>query len=547
MGIERCALILGSSVTSYNFSDTKKRKHFTFLNSGISLAVELISDFYIKNGITPYLATDMPVPPRLEAFKKTNILSVESVSSITETLSASLRYLNEFDEIIVNPIQSIPVKQSNAASIVLSDKDYLKEDWTSVAFDRNNTPEFLFKAHVPSYGSKSHAFSGRLHCYTKDLVELICSTLPGELNDLGYLAYKLFRHKNYSFFFDKWLDLSHCDLKLESKMNIISSRSFHSLSYDASRKVITKKMDSVSSVSRIASYYNLLPEKASLYFPKLITVDDSKDVMSCSFEFISYPTLTELFLHEDLGIITWMNIAKQLKNVNACISSTPIPSLSFQSNRFCSEKLMSRQFMLEKMMQEDHIPQLGDIYDSPFSVCGVPHPPLRETFDSCKLQLHELEDKGLEYAFSHGDLCFNNILADPLSGIIKVIDPRISDDVGLPTGVLPCLYDLAKLQHSVKYLYDSIVNNLYEYHSIDSLSFQLKVFTPNKYEMINSVFNDVFGDVINSPEVEILTASLFLSMLPLHCESSNRMLALAIVGSSIINFPGYYMSHLSLR
>ena len=82
---------------------------------------------------------------------------------------------------------------------------------------------------------------------------------------------------------------------------------------------------------------------------------------------------------------------------------------------------------------------------------------------------------------------------------------------------------------------------------IDNWENPSKNLVPNKYEMINSVFKDVFGDVMNSPKVKILTASLFLSMLPLHRESSSRMLALAIVGSSIINYPGHSMSHLSLR
>jgi len=542
-----CALILGSSTTSYNFSDSSKRKHFPFLNSGASLAAELISNFYIENGIKPYLATDIPAPLRLEAFKKINILSVEVSSSITETLSAALRYLSEFDEIIVNPIQTIPTKQSTVSSIVLSDKEYLKEDWTSVAFDSNNSPDFLFKAHISSYGRKSYAFSGRLHCLTKDLVELVFSTLPGELNDLGYLAYKLFKYKNYEFFYDRWLDLSHSDLKLESKMNTIASRDFHSLSYDPIDKVIKKKMDCTSSVSRVASYYDFLPEKASLYFPKLLRADDLKDPMTCSFEFIPYPTLAELFLHEDLGIISWKNIAKHLKYVNDCISSTPIPSLPLQANNFCSEKLGERQLLLEKMMLDDGIPCLCDIYHTPFDVSGVAHPPLSTTFETAKLHLCEFEDESLEFAFSHGDLCFNNIMADPLSGMIKVIDPRISHNTSLPIGVLPRLYDLAKLKHSFAYLYDSIVNNLFELYSDGSLSFRMQVFSPNKFDNINSVFNEVFGDVLISSEVEIITASLFLSMLPLHSESPSRMLALAIVGSSIINYPGHSTLHYSLR
>ncbi|WP_415408732.1 hypothetical protein ACLM45_08195 [Synechococcus sp. A10-1-5-9] len=547
MHSKTCALILGSSTTLYNYSGTQKRKHFSFLNSGVSLAAELISNFYTKKNIPTYLATDMPAIPKLEAFKKLNILEVESLSSVTETLAASLRELNGFDEIIINPIQSIPAKQTSVCNIVLSDKEYLKEDWTSVDFNSNKTPHFLFKAQSFSYGKKSYAFSGRLHCYLKDLLELVYLTLPGELDDLGHLAYKLFAHKSYSFFFDKWLDLSHTDLKLESKMNIISSRSFHSLTYESKSKVIRKKMNSTSSVSRLESYYNTLTKEAALYFPCLVSADEGTDMMSCSFEFIPHPTLSELFLHEDLGIISWVNIAKQLKDVNDCISSIPIAQPTLQDNYFSSEKLRIRRAHLEKLISGEEMKIISSIYESAFSVCGIHYPPLKKTFEDVDTHLRQLEDEGLEYAFSHGDLCFNNILADPLSGIVKVIDPRISSETTLPLGVLPRLYDLAKLKHSATYMYDSIVNNLFDLSCNSTQSFHLKVFVPGKYDMINTVFKDVFSKAINSHSVNILTASLFLSMLPLHAESPRRMLSLAVIGSSIINHPNQSTLHFSLR
>ena len=159
------------------------------------------------------------------------------------------------------------------------------------------------------------------------------------------------------------------------------------------------------------------------------------------------------------------------------------------------------------------------------------------TFFNLKDSLIEQENKNVGFCFSHGDLCFNNILADPLSGIIKVIDPRVGSDSELPLGALPRLYDLAKINHSVTYLYDSIVNNLFEINCDSPANFALKIYTPRRYQMIRSVFVDIFGDDICSPAVNLTTASLFLSMLPLHADSPTKMLAFSIMGSTILNHP----------
>ena len=63
----------------------------------------------------------------------------------------------------------------------------------------------------------------------------------------------------------------------------------------------------------------------------------------------------------------------------------------------------------------------------------------------------------------HGDLCFNNILCDPVFTSICLIDPKVKPkDIDLPNGYGDSRYDFAKFLHSLLGNYDSIVNNMFK-------------------------------------------------------------------------------------
>ena len=94
---------------------------------------------------------------------------------------------------------------------------------------------------------------------------------------------------------------------------------------------------------------------------------------------------------------------------------------------------------------------------------------------------------------------------------------------------------MAKLYHSYKYLYDSVVNNLYSIEIIDS-KLELFIYAPKEYELVNLLFNDILVDNnIDENILKTLTANLFISMLPLHVDDENRFLCLAILGSIVFN------------
>jgi len=100
---------------------------------------------------------------------------------------------------------------------------------------------------------------------------------------------------------------------------------------------------------------------------------------------------------------------------------------------------------------------------------------------------------------------------------------------------VPRNYDLAKLNHSFIGLYDSIISNMYSIDLIDDNNYNLNIFHPDKYLFTKEIFEDIFFEEHENliSDINIITANLFLSMLPLHSDDPKRMVALAIVGNAI--------------
>ena len=113
-----------------------------------------------------------------------------------------------------------------------------------------------------------------------------------------------------------------------------------------------------------------------------------------------------------------------------------------------------------------------------------------------------------------------------------MIDPKAFHDNELDIfGLMDPNYDLSKLNHSFKYLYDSVVNNLFSIECSE-LNVNLKIFSPKNYDYINEQFeNLLIANFIDKELLRILTANLFISMLPLHIDDEEKLIAFSIIGS----------------
>ena len=124
-----------------------------------------------------------------------------------------------------------------------------------------------------------------------------------------------------------------------------------------------------------------------------------------------------------------------------------------------------------------------------------------------------------------------------MSCSIKLIDPRgeLPKGAKWPLGYGDYRYDLIKLLHSSRYLYDVIVNDLFEINGDSNGNLTLKLDIPSHYEDVDYAINaNIIQNQLSDEEERLLVSSLFLSMLPLHRENPKRCLAFSCIGLLIL-------------
>ena len=544
-----CALILGCSFVDFTYTKYAKKK-YAFLNSGASLAIEQIANFYKKSEIPIFLVVDNEDKNfEFKAFSNCNFIKVPKTKSIFETLKIAILEIGKihFDNIIINPIQVIPTENLKNNSISLSKSSLRKGRWTAIDLDSKEI-NFLYRDDSSADGKLSYAFTGRINVKISHLKSFFSLNLNNKPNDLGYLASFLFEKFKYKFQYELWLDLTHEALLTETKLKNIICREFHNIKYNKEKNSITKEIKDQLKLNEIIQFYKTLQYNLNLqrFFPSLLEIDSPNNKESYTLEYIPFPSLSELFLHENLEHHVWEKIILKLKNIYDEIYSDSSGIKGLNSKDFFSNKLQKRNELLIKLFSVNKYSKLEKIYLEPYKVNSINMPPLKDGFDYIRNHLRKYDSKSRLW-FGHGDLCFNNILIDPFSLTTKLIDPKAFSSLGKKyIGFVPRNYDLAKLNHSFIGLYDSIISNMYSIQILEGNNIKLKIFHPEKYLFIKKIFSEVFFEnkklLIN--DINIITASLFFTMLPLHSEDTNRMIALAIVGNSILESSDRFTSEI---
>ena len=148
------------------------------------------------------------------------------------------------------------------------------------------------------------------------------------------------------------------------------------------------------------------------------------------------------------------------------------------------------------------------------------------------LKNHKKVFKNSGKIFSHGDLCFSNMLFSTETLELKLIDPR---GLNNSNGYRTPYYDMAKLSHSLLGNYDFIINNL------SKINFSEEMEASNEFNFkFDSNHDAIFRDFLKSFNldyrlVRIVESSLFLSMLPLHIENTKKVYSLALRSVEIYN------------
>lgn len=326
----------------------------------------------------------------------------------------------------------------------------------------------------------------------------------------------------------KWVDLERNDpnnLTLENR--IVEAREFNYVEISKAG-ILTKVSQNQSKLNDEINYYLSIPDDVKIYFPRLISHQINDKQSSYSMEYYPYKTLSEYFVFFGLPQKIWENVFNNLFEVIGSFKSHihEIPKEKIYA--FYYQKTMDR---FRTALEDDSLSEL--LKRKNITLNGKAIRGFSELIPEIENRLKRICDSD-SFSMVHGDLCFSNILLDPPSQIIRLIDPRgrfaergIYGDIR---------YDLAKLLHSAHGKYDYVIHDMFAVDKINSSEFNLTFYNAKNSEIPHEVLKKVLLQHNYSYEdLVFLESLLFISMIPLHKDFPKRQEAFYLIGLQILN------------
>ena len=272
----------------------------------------------------------------------------------------------------------------------------------------------------------------------------------------------------------------------------------------------------------------MLPGDLAVFFPRLVNYSLDRGDVFLTQEYYGYSTLSEMWVFEDFDPGYWQLIFESLARILECFSACEGDIEPNGAYRFYWQKTVDRL----ETLAVDGPPQIVALLNAPsIQLNGVTLDgwPALQAAVQARLRT---ACKSIRGQIIHGDLCFPNILYDPLSRLFKFIDPRGSfADSGIYGDPR---YDAAKLLHSIDGGYDFIIHDMFVLKQ-EGTSVELQQFFPPARDEVLARFATVFGVRFNMDEIRLLEGLLFLSMCPLHSDYPKRQAAMFAIGLKILN------------
>ena len=316
-----------------------------------------------------------------------------------------------------------------------------------------------------------------------------------------------------------WLDCGNPDRRDSSHRALLQKRAFNELSIDNVFGVVTKRSRYVEKFLDEINYLRLLPPELSVLFPRVVGYSTDYHDPWLAMEYYGYPTLSEVFVFENVDPAIWEQVFVHLRQVivqGFMQKRYPLPAAALEEMYL--DKTRKRLDSLEG--PPELLKLLGQADD--VSVNGRRMRNIPALWDQLATEVSRL-GATVRGCVIHGDLCLSNILYDLRSRVCKLLDPRGSFGA---TGIYgDPRYDVAKLYHSIYGLYDFITNDLFHV-SVSGLDIRLDIRSRPQHAEIRERFEKVFFEEFDRREILLITALLFASMPALHYDAPARQLAM---------------------
>lgn len=492
-------------------------------------SVSYILDFYYDKEYKINIITNENDKSILEQellyYKNINIVAIQNSSSVIDTLNQSLKILNPTDEVIVNLVTTIPTTMPSKNTAQISSIKESNADWSGVKL-LGDTIDFYYK--TSSNFIQCNAFTGVFRCFAKDLDSVITNKL--EQKDLLNVVEDLYSKNNMQFEYSEWIDCGHELNFYDAKAKLISSRSFNSIKIETIVGVITKSSKNIKKFNDEIRYIELIPKEIKIFFPSIYSdVRLDSDCASVKMEYYGYSTLAEYMLYWNIKNYVWEKIFQAIYIVLTRFKQYKY-SIGFNAYYdFYFNKTLNRVDEFKKQLSN-----FDDLFTSEVIINGRKLKNFDILEPLIELKINKLYSEN-DFCIMHGDLCFNNILYDIRSGIIRLIDARGSfgdSCIGIYGDIK---YDLAKLSHSIIGGYDFIVNNLFSLEINNNL-FTYSIMQRENYQelvRLNEVLIEQLG--YKKEDILFLVGLLFISMCSLHNDDTNRQITMYLHGITLLN------------
>lgn len=277
------------------------------------------------------------------------------------------------------------------------------------------------------------------------------------------------------------------------------------------------------------SFYKLVPESMRPWLVQ--TFDYQDDGERASYKMMRYylPDAAIQWVHGAFGPESFSSFIDRL-----------LFFLSQRPQRSCSlaESMRQARILFVEKLQERTDALLNDAEGRRVNTLVASSDPAldvgRQVERYLRLYAKYEESFAMDHAsIGHGDPCFSNILYDQQRYLLKLIDPKgACDESALWTHPL---YDLCKISHSLMGDYDFINNGRYRIDFTDDNKLSLVVHHSNHQALKVAFMQKVKSMGYKTHIMRLGEASLFLSMLPLHIDYPNKVMAFMLRANQILD------------
>lgn len=320
-----------------------------------------------------------------------------------------------------------------------------------------------------------------------------------------------------------WFDFGHLEGFHKSRERFTTQRVFNKL--EVNKYEVIKSSNNSIKIKQEFLWFSLIPGHIKKFTPNVYEFNEDGLESSYKISYIHGFSVSELMLFSNLGKKRWTAIFNEISLL-----------LHEQQNHLPSSSYDLAKKSIKFLLNNKSISRINEIYEKGFLRRGEEIYYAGALLGSLETIVSSLIDLVEKYeplpCFAHGDLCLSNIIYKARGNTISIIDPRginSKDDL-----VGDQRYDIAKLSHSIFWDYDRVISGEVSFKR-DKNYFEPKKsdMNPNQ-EILKKLFlEDVNLSLILRDDIKALTALLFITMIPLHYDSLNRMNSLFAVGLKI--------------